>query len=191
MVKGTSDGFQFVYQGLAGDGEITARVTTMTNTSTWAKAGIMIRESLAANAAHVMLDIKPNNELDFITRPSTGADTTWLAGATQPLPAWLRLSRAGTTVTAFVSADGATWRLVGTTTLSIAANAVVGLVVHSHNIAALNTSTFDNVTVVAGAPNMPPAPPSAPTPLDGATAVSSTPTLPGPPPTNDTTIVRK
>ena len=38
-IGSTSDQFRFVYQPLAGDGQIVARVTSMTNTHAWAKAG--------------------------------------------------------------------------------------------------------------------------------------------------------
>ena len=41
-IGGTSDQFRFVYQPLAGDGQIVARVTSLTNTNTLAKAGVMI-----------------------------------------------------------------------------------------------------------------------------------------------------
>src|SRR5204863_7704394 len=77
------------------DGEIVARVLSMQNMNVYAKAGIMIRESTAANAAHVMIDIKPNNEVEFETRPATGGAASWVAGAFPATPAWLRLTRVG------------------------------------------------------------------------------------------------
>jgi regulation of enolase protein 1 (concanavalin A-like superfamily) len=95
----------------------------------------------------VILDVKPDGGIEFMTRPSTGAATTYIAGATQPVPAWLKLVRSGSTVTGSVSADGSTWTVVGSTTLSIASNVLIGLVVTSHDTAQLNTSTFDTVTV--------------------------------------------
>ena len=49
-IWGTSDQFRFVYQQLTGNGEIIARVTSLTNTDPWAKAGVMVREDLTANA---------------------------------------------------------------------------------------------------------------------------------------------
>ncbi|HLB45312.1 MAG TPA: S8 family serine peptidase, partial [Candidatus Limnocylindrales bacterium] len=47
-IWGGADGFQFVYQSLAGDAELVARVATLQNTSGWAKAGVMIRDNLTA-----------------------------------------------------------------------------------------------------------------------------------------------
>ena len=146
-VWGTADAFQFNYERMTGDGTIVARVTAIENTSTFAKAGIMIRESLNANAAHVILDLRPTNDVELMTRPSTGAQTSYLAGATQAPPTWLKLQRAGSTITASVSANGTSWTTVGTATLNIAAQAYWGLVVTSHDATQLNTSTFDNVSV--------------------------------------------
>jgi hypothetical protein len=145
-VWGTADSFQYVSQPISGDGQIVVRMTGMQNTNSFAKAGVMLRESLASNATNVILDVNPNGNIEFMDRPATGASTTWLAGATQAAPAWLKLVRAGATVTAFVSADGASWRTAGSVSVSIASNAFIGLVVCSHTTSTVNTATFDNVT---------------------------------------------
>ena len=71
-----------------------------------------------------------------------------------------------------VSANGSTWTVVSTVTLPIASSALIGLVVSSHDVAVLNTSTFDNVSV--GSVPQPPATPTAPTPTTGATGVATT-----------------
>jgi regulation of enolase protein 1 (concanavalin A-like superfamily) len=171
-IWGTSDAFQYAYQPLAGDGQIIARVTSVQSANTYAKAGIMLRETTAAGAAHVILDVRPGGSIEFMTRPSTGAATTYIAGATQPVPAWLQLARRGSTITASVSADGSAWTIVGSTTLSIASNALIGLAVTSHDTTQLNTSTFDTVTVGTSGSTQPPAAPSSPSPTNGASGVA-------------------
>src|SRR5262249_44250219 len=125
----TSDAFQFVDQPLTGDGQIVARVLSLTNTNTFAKAGIMSREATAAGAADVLLNVGPNGDVEFVTRPANGAQTTWLAGAVQQAPVWLKLSRAGSVVTGSVSADGSSWTVIGSTTLAVAPNVLAGLAV--------------------------------------------------------------
>src|SRR5581483_7797780 len=45
-ISGASDQFQFVYQQVSGDVEVIARVNSLQQTRSWAKAGVMIRESL-------------------------------------------------------------------------------------------------------------------------------------------------
>src|SRR5436190_15992963 len=42
----SADAFRFVYRSLTGDGELLARVVSLDNTDNWAKAGVMIRETL-------------------------------------------------------------------------------------------------------------------------------------------------
>ena len=42
-VWGTADALHYAYQSLTGDGSIVARVTSVSNTAAWVKAGVMIR----------------------------------------------------------------------------------------------------------------------------------------------------
>jgi len=175
-IWGTTDAFQFVYTPLSGDGQILARVATEQNTDTYAKAGVMMRESTAAGSTDVILDVRPDGGLEFMLRPSTGALTTFIAGGTQATPAWLKLVRSGATVTAYASASGTTWWVVGTTTVSMAATISAGLAVTSHNTTTLNVSTFDNVGVSAAVVT-PPGTPASPSPTTSGTGVSTSATL--------------
>src|SRR5262249_49756454 len=54
-IWGTADAFQFVSQPVSGDMQIVARVTAEQNTDTYAKAGLMLRQGLTADSAHVIL----------------------------------------------------------------------------------------------------------------------------------------
>ena len=157
-VWGTADSFRYVYKQLTGDGEVVARLISMQNTNTYAKAGIMLRDSLTAGGAHVILDAKPNGELEFMARAAAGGSTTWFAGVTAGTPVFMKLSRAGSTITSYVSTDAATWTKVGSTTASLPATVYAGLVVCSHDTAVLNTSTFDSVrtTTVGASQNLAP-----------------------------------
>jgi hypothetical protein len=147
-IWGSEDGFHFVSQALAGDGQIIARVDDISDTNTFAKAGVMLRSSLAPDAANVILDLRPSRDIEFMTRDANGGSTQYLGGAVQAQPVWLRLVRAGPMVTASVSADGQSWTDVGSTPFP-AGPSVVGLAVTSHDNGVLNTSTFDSVTVSA------------------------------------------
>src|SRR5262249_30697985 len=49
------DQFHLVYQQLSGDGQIVARVVSVQSTSTYAKAGVMIRETLDPRSAYAMM----------------------------------------------------------------------------------------------------------------------------------------
>jgi regulation of enolase protein 1 (concanavalin A-like superfamily) len=148
-IWGTADAFHFVHQSLTGDGEIRARVTAVQNTDPWAKAGVMIRESFAANSKHGMMVLSPANGLAFQRRTSTGGSSTNTGGAAAVAPIWVRVARSGSTLTAYSSTNGSSWTTVGSDTISMSNTVQIGLAVTAHNNAALNTSTFDNVTVSA------------------------------------------
>jgi hypothetical protein len=69
-----ADGFHFVYQSLDGDGEILLRVATQDmSTDPWAKAGVMIRETLNADSAHAMMVVTPvgTSAMSWADRPGT------------------------------------------------------------------------------------------------------------------------
>ena len=57
----SADEFRYVFQALSGDCSITARVLNMQNTDGWAKAGVMIRETLDASSQYVINFISPAN----------------------------------------------------------------------------------------------------------------------------------
>jgi hypothetical protein len=88
----------------------------------------------------------------------------------------VKLERRGSVVTAFRSADGVTWSMVGSQTLDLPASFYVGLAVTSHIPSVAATAVFDNVVVraVAPAPNAPPVV-SLTSPADGVTVNPSTP----------------
>jgi hypothetical protein len=146
-IWGTADSFNFASQALNGDGQVVARVTSLQNTHTYAKGGVMFRGGLGANAAHVLLSAKPGGGLEFLSRSSAGGSTISVASGSGAAPVWLKIVRAGSTFTGYSSRDGATWATVGRTTLSLPASASTGLAVCSHSTAQLNTATFDNVRI--------------------------------------------
>jgi regulation of enolase protein 1 (concanavalin A-like superfamily) len=145
----TSDAFQFASKTLTGDGEIRARVTSQTNTDPWAKAGIMIRDGSSTNDVNAFIAITPSNGFTFQWRTTATGTSSSVAGpASNTAPNnWVRLTRSGTLVTAYVSANGTAWSQVGTNNLGMASTVSVGLAVTSHNNAATSTATFDNVSV--------------------------------------------
>ena len=163
----SADSFRFVHQPLTGDGQIVARIDSLGFTSRNAKAGIMIRETLAANSRHVLLDTEPDDTVEFMSRASTGATTTKLLGTTGAEPIWLKLVRAGSTITAFTAADGGTWAQVGSTSLALPVTVYAGLAVSSHLTTKMTSATIDHVAVVSASGNKPPTV-SIASPSDGA-----------------------
>jgi len=144
-IWGTADQFHFVYRPLSGNGQITARVTGVPTTDPWAKAGVMIRETLTTGSTHGMMIVSRSNGAAFQWRASTGAATSSITGPAVTAPYWVRMVRNGSVVSGYTSADGATWTLVGSATIAMAANVNVGLAITSHNNQLVGSGTFDNV----------------------------------------------
>jgi len=146
-VWGSADAFHYVYEPMNGDGSIIARVATLQNVNAWSKAGVMIRESVAPGASNAFMLVSAAKTLSFQTRAATGAATTNVAGPVKAAPYWVRLDRAGNTFTAYYSPDGSTWTKAGTSTITMAATALVGLAVTSHDADEATLATLDNVSI--------------------------------------------
>jgi regulation of enolase protein 1 (concanavalin A-like superfamily) len=146
-VWGTADALHFVSRTLDGDGEIVARVASISGTQAWTKVGVMMRQTLDAGSAQAMMIVSTGKGLAFQRRTVTGGLSAHTAGGAGSAPKWVKLARAGTVITASVSSDGVAWQVVGSDTFSIVGPIYVGLAVSSHDVTALATATFDNVTV--------------------------------------------
>jgi hypothetical protein len=150
-IWGTADSFHYVWQTLAADGSVSAEVTSQTNTSGWAKAGVMLRASNAANAPFYAVYITPGNGLAVQYRATAGssaADAVKVAGSVAPL--YLKVTRTGTTFSAFTSPDGVTWTLVAGSTESLpnlSGSLLAGMAVTSHNSVTLSTVVFKAVAI--------------------------------------------
>ena len=146
-IWGTSDQFRFVWQSLPGDGAISARVVSQTDTSSWAKAGVMLRQTSDANSAFYAAFLTPGHGIVIQYRPSAGASAVWLASIGIPPPVYLEVARFGGSFTAYTSNDGVTWLAIPGSTISLGLNGPLlqGITVTSHNSAALSTLTVDTV----------------------------------------------
>jgi predicted amidohydrolase/regulation of enolase protein 1 (concanavalin A-like superfamily) len=146
-IWGAADAFHFVWQRLTGDGEIVARVRDVEHVQPWVKAGVMIRERLTADAAQGLMLVSAGKGLAFQRRVAPGGLSTSTSGGAGTAPAWVRLERRGSVITAYRSADGVTWTLVGSDTFAMGADVYIGLAVSSHDDTRLATVVFDGVTV--------------------------------------------
>jgi hypothetical protein len=143
----TSDQFRYVYQSLTGDGEIIARVSSLTNTNTYAKAGVMFRETLTPTSKHAMTTITAAAGVEFLSRDAVAAATIQ-QGAAGTFPKWLRTVRTGNVFTSYTSDNGTTWTQIGTArTIAMANTIYVGMAVTSHNNGTLATGVFSDVIV--------------------------------------------
>ena len=142
----STDGFHFVYQPLAGDGTIVARVVSVAGSSA-TQVGVMIRETLGPGANHVYL-FDYSSSLLMTERTATGASSSYQSVGSSTLPNWIKLVRSGNVFSMYGSSDGVNWVQLGTSqTVSMASSVYVGLAVSNRTTATLATATFDNVSL--------------------------------------------
>lgn len=147
-VWGTADAFHYAYRTLSGDGAIVARVTSIPQgIHSWVKAGVMIRASLTAGSPHAFMLASASKGMAFQRRALNGGVSESTSGTAASAPRWVKLQRNGNLFSAYESADGVNWTLVGTDSISMGTTVYVGLAVTSHNTGASATCTFDSVSV--------------------------------------------
>ncbi|HUZ08305.1 MAG TPA: hypothetical protein VMV89_12575, partial [Candidatus Paceibacterota bacterium] len=165
-IWGTADAFRFLWQTNVGNCTILARVSSEPSANAMAKAGVMIRSSLASNAPHAFVALTPSG-VTFQYRSSAGGGTSSNLVTGVTAPCWVELVQSGGTFTGYYSADGATWTQLGTATISMGSMVYPGLAFCNNGNTSLGTATFDNVST----PSWPIAPPPAPTGLTATAGV--------------------
>jgi hypothetical protein len=148
-IWGQSDQFHIAYKMLTGAGSIIARVNSVENTNGWAKAGVMIRETLDPDSAHAFACVTPNNGVSFQRRLSTGgaSEHTTQSGITAPYCVKLERTISGS-FTISHSSNGSVWEPVTGSlpqNIPMGSNVYIGLALTSHNAALTCQAVFSNV----------------------------------------------
>ena len=167
-----NDSFTFVHRPLTGTGSITVRMTSLTGrygggagpasqgptagskigVQPWSKAGIIIKQDTRQGSAYAAMMVTGTHgvrmQYDF-----TG-DIAGLPGTVSARsPRWLRLTRAGDTITGYDSADGRHWTEVGSAALpGLSSTVQIGLFATSPFYA--ETSQFFGGTTGQSGPSL-------------------------------------
>jgi hypothetical protein len=146
-----ADEFHFAYKMLTGAGSIIARVNSIDNTNDWAKAGVMIRETLDPDSAHAYMVVTPTQGVSFQRRPGTDATSTSdnsATGGSETAPYWVKIDRSiSGNFTASSSTNGSAWTMLGTPlNIPMGSNVYIGLAVTAHDAALTCQAVFSNVT---------------------------------------------
>ena len=149
-IWGTADEFYFAYKTLTGTGSIIARVNSVENTNGWAKAGVMIRETLEAGSKYAIGCITPENGVAFQGRTATDGTCFGTSEDGITAPHWVKLERdASGNFTVSHSTNGTTWQTVADsvpTNISMTSSVYIGLALTSHDAAQTCQAVFSNVT---------------------------------------------
>jgi hypothetical protein len=106
----------------------------------------MYRDGVAADARMVIVDVKPDGNVEFMARTCQGCPVEYLAGATVGLPAWLRLSYSGSHFSATAQpADQSRTIDLGSVDVTMP-NIMTGFAVTSHDPSQIAVGVFQNLT---------------------------------------------
>jgi hypothetical protein len=165
-VFGAADAFHFLSLPVTGDVEIVGRLTNIERTSGDAKAGLMFRETNAADSRNVFMLALPVMTAANGTTAGKGTRLQYRDKRTDNLtgffdlvslrpgvpdaaPIWLRLTRKGALFEGFVSGDGFDWKKDGEISMMMPPEIAAGLAVTSHTNNDANLATFEGVRITA------------------------------------------
>lgn len=151
-IEGTADEFHYLYQTRSGDLLMQTKITSLTPTHGWAKAGLMIRQNNTnANTRYAAVLLTASNGVSFQSRSSTGGTNTISITGGIGAPVWLRLKKSSTSFQSFYSTDGKSWSEIGSSrTVGSTANwstFTAGLAGTSHLDGVLTEASFDELSI--------------------------------------------
>jgi alpha-galactosidase len=147
-----NDEFGAIYRpGALADGQaVTVRLSAQGNSSDWAKAGLMVRNSISGRSAgYVILAATPGHgyALQWDASGDGFLDSDAHGGAAT-FPSFLRLVRSGATFTGWASPDGIAWTQVGQATVpGVAANQDVGVFATAHAAGGASQADFSDLAI--------------------------------------------
>ncbi|MGJ5953242.1 right-handed parallel beta-helix repeat-containing protein [Streptomyces neyagawaensis] len=144
---------------------VTTKVSQLDNTNPWAKAGIMVRNSIkgaGSSAGYAVMAVTPSNGV-VLEYDSNGDGYLDAEKKTTGIkaPVWLRLTRTGNQVSGYYSTNGTTFTQVGSAVNLSGANATqdAGVFHTSHNVNVPGTAAFEGLSITtppyAGYANIP------------------------------------
>lgn len=142
-----NDQFRYVWMPAEGDFDATVTVNALVNTNTYAKAGIMYRESLSPDSPHVLINVFPFGNTEFGYRESKAGLMIAKSGPAVELPgANLRLTRSGDQFSAMIKKDRK-WVSAGEITLNQSSMGLLGLAILSHDNNQLTKAVFEDLKI--------------------------------------------
>jgi len=164
-IWGKADQFHYAYTEVRGDFEATVRLESLSSADLYTKAGIMARQSLAADSAHVFFQVFPDNSLrnknnggyEFQYRETAGGGSAAIypddytseppAFPVQYPNTWLKLQRSGDGFHSFYSTDGNDWKPYSSYTAQMDQTVLLGLAVTAHSKQATTVASFRELTI--------------------------------------------
>ena len=148
-----ADSFHYVYKQLSGPGSIVVKVESVTETSTSAKAGVMIRETLTPDSKYAMTFSRPDGGIRVRRRAETAGESLNSVDNNLAVPHWVKLERdAAGLLTASRSVDGINFvplddaALGSSATVQMSTIVYIGLALSGNNPEETCTAVFSDVS---------------------------------------------
>jgi len=142
---GTNDSIHLFSETFVGDFDVVARVVEVENTGVGARAGLMLRETLSGGSKYAAIMVTAGGDVVFSSRAMADQIPAEVVRPGASAPRWVRLSRVGDLLTGYISDDFIAWQSVGTASLTLPAQARLGLFATAGDDQALCTVLFDGV----------------------------------------------
>jgi TolB protein len=152
------DQFQYVWKEMTGNFTVTATVRFLGQGAAHRKAGIVLRQSLDADATYADVVVHGDGMPSLQWRPRKGEDTnTFNLPFDGPGTHTIKLQRQGARIYMSIGKNGAEVKEIGHAEVTFQAQApiLVGLGVCSHDANASDTAIFSNVSIVQATPAPP------------------------------------
>ena len=158
-----ADQFHYAFKQLTGAGSIVTKVDSVENTNPWAKAGVMIRETLDPGSKFAAVYITPTNDdgtptngcrfqirVDTDGSATSDSSPTMVATPEQmaiTAPYWIKLERdISGNFRGYYSSDGVNFQsMVLRPNISMGPNVYIGLALTSHDVALTCEAVFSGV----------------------------------------------
>ena len=157
-----ADEFHYAFKTLRGSGEIIVKVESVQNTNKWAKAGVMIRESLDAGSKFAAIYITPTNadgtaesgcslQARLKTDDSASSDSSIATDEQKAIiaPFWIKLKRelSGKFI-GYFSSNALTWKpIIWQPSIQMNKDVYIGLALTSHDTTLTCEAKFSNVQI--------------------------------------------
>ncbi len=144
-IAGVADEFHFAHRTLKGDGLMYAQVGLPSATNAWAKAGLMLRETLDPGSRYVFVALTPANGLVVQHRTVANGPTTTITSAVSG-SRLLAIQREGDQLTLWDMSASPSVQ-VGSVTMPLPAALFIGCAVTATADGQLSTATFTQTAV--------------------------------------------
>jgi hypothetical protein len=155
-IYGNADEFHFAYKELTGATEIIAKIVSLDNTDPYAKAGVLVRDTLEPGSRYAGVFMTPDYGVRFQYRVLANGVTDRQFDPNVVIPYWVRLARtSGGLIRAYYSPNGTDWTQFSLTQVSMSGSVYVGIGVTSHLSGVAATGVISNVTMTGTGNNQP------------------------------------